>query len=277
MYEYDTLEKIRFSGMAECFQDAFSDYQLEVKWDENYLTRRFEGSGIDFARSYGAFLEGKLVGFLLNASGIYNDEKVLFDAATGVVPEHRGKGIYSNLLKCCRHDFKKGGIHSYFLEVLKSNDPAVAIYEKKELVRVRELICFKGKQLTKQQEVSISCAAISELGLGQFLSLVQYPTSFENRFEAVCAYKEKYNVIYTGTAEDVNTFVVYDKCSCQVRMIGRKPEKMRELEQLFVYLSDNYTEISVYNIDSRDIPLLKSLTELGFEKYCEQYEMMMKV
>ena len=41
----------------------------------------------------------QLVAFILNSSGIYKNESVVCDAGTGVVPEHRGKRVFSSLFE----------------------------------------------------------------------------------------------------------------------------------------------------------------------------------
>ena len=51
----------------------------------------------DLSLSYGAFCGEEMVGFILNSSGKYKGQNVVFDAGTGVIPKHRGKKVFSAL------------------------------------------------------------------------------------------------------------------------------------------------------------------------------------
>ena len=89
MYQYQTLENTSYEQIAECFRAAFSDYYFSADLSAAQLQKRLEMSGVDLAQSYGAFQNGRLVGFLFNTRSVYNGQNAVFDAGTGVVPEHR--------------------------------------------------------------------------------------------------------------------------------------------------------------------------------------------
>lgn len=92
-----------------------------------------------------------MVGFILNSTNIYHGEQVAFDAGAGVIPEFRGKGVFSALYAFAEHELRKCGIKKYYLEVLQQNDRAKSLYERNGFSVVRELSVM---QLTNASEVS---------------------------------------------------------------------------------------------------------------------------
>ena len=67
MYTYKSLESISYREISECFNLAFSDYQVPVRLTEEQLEARLTVSGVDKSISFGAFYNEQLVGFILNS------------------------------------------------------------------------------------------------------------------------------------------------------------------------------------------------------------------
>lgn len=122
MYYYKTLEDTPLRALAECLNLAFEDYELPLHLDEKALAGYLTASGVDLSLSFGAFSGGALVGFLLNSCGFYQGRRVVFDAGTGVVPAHRGRGVFTGLYAFGEKILREQGIGAYYLEVLQKND-----------------------------------------------------------------------------------------------------------------------------------------------------------
>lgn len=144
MYEIKDLSEVEFSIIAICMREAFSDYYVKMELSDEALYHRFKSENVRYDLSCGAFFEGELVAVLLNAVGEYNGEKVAFDAATGVVPAHRRKGLYSKMMDYCLELLKQYNFAYYGLEVIQTNKPAVATYRKMGLEIIKEYACFRG-------------------------------------------------------------------------------------------------------------------------------------
>ena len=97
MYTYQCLACQSYTEIADCLNLAFSDYALPVQLSAEQVEAFFASSGADLRLSFGAFYDNRLIGFMVNACSIYNEERAVFDVATGVVPEHRGKKVFTNL------------------------------------------------------------------------------------------------------------------------------------------------------------------------------------
>ena len=74
---------------------AFSDYYFPMQLSPQQLQAHLEQSGVDLGLSYGAFADETIVGFIFNASSLYNGQKAAFDVGTAVVSPASGKGSLS--------------------------------------------------------------------------------------------------------------------------------------------------------------------------------------
>ena len=110
MYTYQCLACQSYTEIADCLNLAFSDYALPVQLNAEQVEAFFASSGADLRLSYGAFYDNRLIGFMVNACSVYNGEQAVFDVATGVVPEHRGKKVFTNLFSFAERELRKQGV-----------------------------------------------------------------------------------------------------------------------------------------------------------------------
>ena len=87
-------------------------------------------------------LIGVLVGFVLNGVRVWDGEKTIYDLGTGVIPTFRRKGITENLLNLVKELCQKNNIGAYQLEVIQTNEGAVALYQKQGFQAKRALNCY---------------------------------------------------------------------------------------------------------------------------------------
>ena len=164
----------------------------------------------------------------------------------------------------------------YGLEVIQTNEPAVVTYRKMGLEVVKEYACFRGNaRKSAQGTSSFREQAILEFPLEKLESLMYDTPSFENRSEVIQAFPEDYLVMYTGTPENCDAFILYQKNNGHIKQWGRKEGELTRLGQLIVNLSRRFQDIRLHNITFADQALIEHLEELGFNHFCDQYEMKM--
>lgn len=276
MYEIKKLEGTAFSQITECINEAFSDYCVPFHVSEKELSERFERENVRYDLSYGAFCQEKLVAVLLNAIGCYQGEMIAFDAVTGVIPGHRRKGVYTQMLRYCREDFKREKIGRYVLEVIQTNDSAVETYQKMGLHIAKEYACFQGRADSRSKELEYGNDIPAGLfPLESLEKLYLFAPSFENRTEMIKKFADQYHVLYSGEKEHCSAFVIYHAETGQVKQLGRKAGHIAGLCQLLCYLSSRFENIKIHNIVVQDNELVKSLEDMGFHHFCDQYEMEM--
>lgn len=68
---------------------------------------------------------------------------------------------------------------------------------------------------------------------------------------------------------------IYQKDSGQVKQWGRREGRISELGELMVNLSGRYRDVRLHNINFTDQLWIKKMEELGFDHFCDQFEMKM--
>lgn len=269
---YTVLSQVQMEEIVECINMAFSDYAQPIHFTKETLQRFFEASNINKKLSFCAYSENNMVGFILNSSNIYNGEQVAFDAGTGVIPEYRGKGIFSGLYAFAEYELCKCGIKKYYLEVLQQNDRAKALYERNGFSVVRE---FSVMQLTKAFEISdnesIQIMKFTEFDFSDVNGLALVKPSYEHSYNVIKKTPNLYNVAYFEKNSRITAFCVYDADHGNIVELGYY--NIFDLKEVLKYIACNYEVIIAKNIDTSYCSVMEMLTSIGFEQIASQYEM----
>lgn len=130
MYEYKSLEGVSYEDIHKAFGKAFADYVVPFNMSLEDLVYMIERRGFDSTISFGAFYNDELVGFTLNGIGQWNGNLTAYDSGTGVVKEHRKKGLAKQIFIESIPVLKDKNVEQYLLEVIDSNTPAIDLYKK---------------------------------------------------------------------------------------------------------------------------------------------------
>ena len=68
--------------------------------------------------SFGVFFEGRLISFVLNGTGMYNNILTAYDTGTGTVPSFRGLHLTQKIFTFSLELICQQGVRQYVLEVL---------------------------------------------------------------------------------------------------------------------------------------------------------------
>lgn len=146
MITYRLLSAADASALFACFLDAFSDYQVEMRMSEAEFQQRLARDGVRLELSAGAFAEGRMVGFYLNALGQWQGTDTAYDAGTGVIPTFRRQGVAKEIFAFVVPRLKEACLSQYLLEVLTGNHAAVALYRQLGFVETRRLAVFRRNE-----------------------------------------------------------------------------------------------------------------------------------
>lgn len=265
MYHFRSLQNISMPRLAECFNSAFSDYEQPIRFTPESLQYYLTASAVDLSLSFGAFRDEQPVGFILNSGGVYMGQNVVFDAGTGVVPEHRGKGVFSGLFDYTCRQLRQQGITRYCLEVLQSNYHAVSIYSK--------------KGFSVRREYSVLTASGPRDGWSKDVPMTPYPDfvpfgtacSVEPSFEHTAYTVNKNPRLYEVLCLEGQAYCIYAKRNGEI--IQLHYNDLEALKDVMSALISRYPSAMAKNIDRRCGDVLQMLTELGFREILKQYEM----
>src|SRR4051794_22495716 len=86
------LDDSYFDALYTAFIEAFSDYVVPFALTHTQFKNHIILNGVDLDRTVGCFVDDVLVGFSLNGFGDWNGRPTVYDAGTGVRPDHRRRG-----------------------------------------------------------------------------------------------------------------------------------------------------------------------------------------
>lgn len=122
-----SLESVSFKDLYAAFSSAFKDYDFSLNADE--LRRMLDRRGYNPQLSFGAFFEGRLISFVFNGTGMYNNILTAYD--TGREPYlHSGITPNPKIFTFSLELIYQQGVRQYVLEVLQHNHKAIKIYRK---------------------------------------------------------------------------------------------------------------------------------------------------
>jgi GNAT superfamily N-acetyltransferase len=136
-----TASSVSMDELASVFNQAFSDYLIEVYFTEGSLSEYVRRHGLDLEASLVAEADGYLVGLLLAGS----DGTTTWNAGMGIHPRWRRRGLGSELLDTWLDASREAGNQRALLEVIKQNLVATNLYRSREFVEVRAYQGFEGR------------------------------------------------------------------------------------------------------------------------------------
>ena len=265
MYRFQPLQTIDIQLLAECFNLAFSDYEQPMNFTPESLRYYLTASGVDLSLSFGAFHGDRLVGFILNSAGIYNDLNVVFDAGTGVIPEHRGKKVFSGLFAYTAEQLRQKGIAKYYLEVLQSNHHAQSIYKKVGFSIRREYTVLAASGSGADEELSVRVVPYGEFAA--FATECSVQPSFEHTTHTIGKNPDLYEVRYL----DGQAYCIYAKRNGAIVQLHY--HNLDALRKVVTAHIKQYPSAWAKNIDCSCEDVLQIFAELGFTEITKQYEM----
>lgn len=265
MYHFKALHETSPEQLAECFNAAFSDYEQPIRFTPKSLEYYLTASAVDLSLSFGAFCGDLLVGFILNSSGIYHGLEVVFDAGTGIIPEHRGKQVFSRLFDYTCRQLQLRGVEKYCLEVLQSNHHAVSIYRKKGFSIRREysVLTASGPRQNWDQPVPV----IPYPDFKAFPTEFSVDPSYEHTSHTVSRNPQLYEVLCLEN----QAYCIYAKRNGElIQLHYNDPDALKEVLSALIR---RYPSAMAKNIDFTCPHVIDMLKELGFKEILKQYEM----
>ena len=269
MYKYLSLQDTPLEQLASCFNLAFSDYEQPIHFTPESFKYYITASAVDLSLSFGAFYNGELVALILNSYGIYEGKAVVYDAGTGVVPEHRGKKVFSQLFEYTVQQLHDHSINKYYLEVLQANTHAITIYTK--------------KRFHIRREYSVLIASGAETDTDASINIMQYPDfqSFPTTHSVAPSFEHTTHTIsrnpdlYEVRSLDGEAYCIYAKRNGEI--IQMHYNDLNALKNVMIAITRQYPSAFAKNVDFNYPDVLQMLKEIGFKEITKQFEMVREI
>lgn len=274
-YNFKNLENISLNAIATCLNLAFSDYQVPLNLTDEQWEKVFKNNAVDLKNSFGAFYEGMMVGAIINSCNMYNGYKAVFDVATGVIPAHRKKGVFTNLFAYALDILKQEDIERYYLEVLQGNDKAIKAYQKQGFMIEREMLLFRSSASSATFDTNLMISSLRDIAIKRLERCIKVKPSYEHCLHILKTNIDGYAIAYMHDHDEIDAYCIYDIMNGRIMQMGYAD--IDKLKNIISYLLAKYHSVTIKNVDSSYQEIIKMLQDLGFETIVKQYEMVRKL
>ncbi len=281
MIYFKTLDNISIEVVHKTFQEAFSDYQVKIElplWKfQQMLLRR----GYHPAISIGAFQDERLVGIVLNGLRQWKGKVTAYDLGTGVIAEFRRQGITSEMLLQVKSLLKTKQVEQYLLEVLKTNQSAIELYNKQGFELQREFSCYQLEKEKFIPKTSVKVKHLERLELKELREFWNFEPSWQNSESSIEAVPEAFEYVIAEYSSTVIAYGMIDKKTGDIPQIAVHKDNRRKgigssiLSELV--RSTDAQRVSVLNVEASDKNMNDFLVQSGFNYQVGQYEMLLKL
>jgi ribosomal protein S18 acetylase RimI-like enzyme len=280
MLEFKTMEDISLTELTQTFNSAFSDYLVKLQFSESQMLQKLKSENIQLSMSYGAYEKNKLVGFILNAFDSYYYPKSIYNAGTGVIPEFRGLRIIEQLYSYAIKELVTKGFVNHQLEVAIENEKAKKVYEKTGFKIYRDLACYKGKSIQTINS-TFEVRKLNTINLKEVNQFWNYNPTWQNDSPTINRMIERLTVLAAEINSSIIGYCIFNKDSGRIHQLAVKKEwRNKGVGRSLInrIVSEGHDdELTILNIDKRDLETNQFLTNLGFTAYVDQYEMKLEI
>jgi ribosomal protein S18 acetylase RimI-like enzyme len=275
MISYRLLASSDFFTLYNCFLAAFSDYQVDMRMSQEHFAQRIVRDGVRLEISVGAFDDEKMIGFYMNGSGNWLGKQTAYDAGTGVIPEYRGRGIAQELFEFVVPRLKEAGLTQYLLEVLSSNNRAVALYQKLGFVLTRRLAVFRPTRHVRRFDdvPGLSICAVEKADRQRFESFWDSHPSWQNSMDAVERIADEVKILCAYVADECVGYGIVFRPAANLMQLAVAPGYRRRGIGCRILANFETQELKVNNIDEKQKATLAFYEANGFKQVLQQYEM----
>jgi ribosomal protein S18 acetylase RimI-like enzyme len=266
----------------EAFASAFSDYTEPFTMSVSQLQYQLERRGYDPALSFGAFVDGRMVGFILNGSGEWNGVPTAYDTGTGVRPDFRGQGVATKIFDASLPVLRESAIHQYLLEVIRTNSNAVNLYRKSGFTVSREFdywTAAPGKVRLESPGLheDICIGEIDCPDWGLYAEFRDFEPSWQNSVDSIMRKCDHMTVLEARHQGKVVAYACMEQATGDLPLLAVHPGFRRQgiATALIRRLLDmlHPPELRVTNTCSEHEPTRAFLRGLGLDQGYGQYEM----
>ena len=263
-------------SLYECFLEAFSDYQIDLKMSEEQFDQRLKRDAVELELCAGAFDGERMIGFYMNGRGKWKRKLTAYDAGTGVVPDHRRRGVAEELFAFLTPRLKELGITQYLLEVLTGNERAVALYRKLGFEEQRTLAVLRSKEPVKTPTAveGVSIRTVDEPDWDMFCAYWDGEPSWQNSVDAIERVRNQTEIVGAFVNENcVGYGVIFKPSGILMQLAVSQEFRRRGIGSRILTALSGDAILKTNNVDENLNGTLEFYKANGFEVVLRQYEM----
>lgn len=279
-----SLESVSFKDLYAAFSSAFKDYDFSLNADE--LRRMLDRRGYNPQLSFGVFFEGRLISFVLNGTGMYNNILTAYDTGTGTVPSFRGLHLTQKIFTFSLELICQQGVRQYVLEVLQHNHKAIKIYRKLGFETQRNFNYYSAKlsDIVPVLQVNHTAYRILPSDLKNCLNQTawfDFHPSWQNDRASLERGIDNLDILGAYEREELVGFVIFEPASGDISSLAVAKDYRRKgigkslLKSAVSHFQSDVLKFT--NVDCDCESVTGFLSSLGLTPKGQQFEMVRKI
>ncbi|AXT50686.1 GNAT family N-acetyltransferase [Aquimarina sp. BL5] len=278
--EINTLIGIDTKDILNVFNESFSDYFIPFQLTEEQLNSKMLADKVHLNLSVGVFEDKKLIAFILHGFDKINNEKIVYNGGTGVIPKKRGLGLTKQMYNFILPVLKEKGINKSFLEVISKNTPAIKSYKKSGYKIERELNCYKGEIVISNLNNNLEIYKLQDYDWILMQSFWDITPTWQNSNNVVDQLKNTNISLGAYIKNQLVGYIIYNPNNKRLQQIAiDKNFRQRKIAStLMSKLIEDYGQTcSIINVDKSSKSVDAFLQKIGFKINLEQLEMKLQL
>lgn len=275
-----SLNGISIKDILNVFNESFADYFVPFKLTEDQLASKMTVDKISLDLSVGVFEHEKPIAFILHGFDTINNQKVVYNGGTGVVPQSRGRGLTKKMYEFALPILEKREINKIVLEVIRENIPAIKSYERAGFKTTRDLACFKGVSIHKHSNSVVETDELQNYDWNLMESFWDINPTWQNSKNVLIDLKNDNDSRAAYVNGKLVAYVIYNPKGKKIQQIAVDKAYRRQgiASKLIAELAEKHgNSFSVINVDKQAKHVTGFFESLGFENFLEQLEMELKL
>lgn len=257
---------------------AFSDYVVPLHMSIEKFTDFQKQRGFSSRHSFVARTDGEIAAFWYSAAPNPDWGGSAYTLSVGTHPQYRRNGLFGQLLKVVSGQLAADGATGMQLEVITSNDKAIAAYENAGFQASRGLrVCKLPKDGLERSsaEWGLQPIEIGELPSDEIAYFDWQPTP-QNSKKALIALAGKTNAIVARSGGEILGWVAAYHDGSVAQIAVRKDHRRKGIGSALLAAaagSVDSEQLVFVNVDKSDMSTNALLDRFGAEAILEQQEM----
>lgn len=233
MLTIKSLAGFDIATIHAAFAASFADYNEPVTLSVQELQYMIERRGFQDKLSFGAFDGERLIGFILNGIGNWNNRTTVYDTGTGVIGEYRQQGIAARMLDHALPVLRSSGIKCYLLEVIKTNTKAFDLYRKAGFSVTREFDYFFAKKdqiVVEHRDLAADIAIypLEQFDWKRFQTFWDFSPSWQNSIAAIERKRDFFKVLGLFKQGELAGYGIIERHTGDIPQVAIRPNLRRQ-------------------------------------------------
>lgn len=277
--EFRSLRAVSENELLAVFNEAFANYFVPLQLTSDQLRAKLKADKVDPDLSAGAFINGRLAGFMLHGFDRIDGRNIIYNGGTGVLPRYRNRRIVKQLYGFIVPVLRAQNVDEVRLEVIAQNERAIKAYEQAGFTAARKLCCYKGAIQTGNNP-DVTVREISGYDWAALQPFWDFSPTWQNSRRVLDDMGAANKWYGAYRREELVGYAVFNPAGNRVQQfaVAHAHRRIKIASSLFAWIAKQHQRnVSIINVDARAQGTHDFLKQAGLENFVDQWEMRLEL